>query len=263
MKIKRLLENSLFAKSLRLAKSNPSKTGLMILFDILFLVSAFALFKLSAFFAQELYLPESGKALIVYILFSLIYYLALLLAYSFFKYCTLDFIKSLFGKTSFSFNRLGQFYALNIIIAGIFLAVTIVLNFVLAGMRQTYAPYVFIALAVPYLIFTYSITNMSHSFFCAGMSIKHSVIKGLKAAFAEIRIYRETILAMASLALALGLLFLAGGYLLNSLALTNYSLYTAIYPHFRQASVAAFDLVFYFSILINRISFYHLAKEMK
>ena len=256
------IKETLFLKSINLAKSNQSKTGLMILFDILFLASFFGLQTLSQYFAKSVVLPTAlSSAAFLLVSFSLVYYLLILLAYSFFKYFVLDFTKSLFGKSEFSFSRLGQFYSLNIIIAGIFFAVMFLFNIILASIKSNYAPFVFIVMATPYLLFLYVITNTAHSLFYQGASMKNTLKESFIMAFTKMKVYRETILIMILFALVLWLVFLGGGYLLRLLASKNYSLYLNAYAYFRQASVIVFDAVFYFTILINRISFYSIINE--
>ena len=271
MKIKSIkkavaVKESLFAKSFKLAKSNPNKTGLMILFDAMFLVSIFALNRLAQYFTPALIgaiIAPTLASAAIFIIFSLIYYLIALFAYSFFKYSVLDFIKSLFEKTEFSFRHLGQFYSLNIIIAGIFFTVMLAANFLLASIKQTYAPFVFIFLAIPYLLFLYVIINISHSLFYEGASIKESIKKSFRITFTKMKIYRETILVMIVFGLFLWLLFYGSGYLVRILTSKNYSLYLSSYAYFKQASIIAFDVVIYLIILINRISFYALIRENK
>lgn len=261
-----IISESLFIKSFRLAKSNPSKTGLMILFDALFIISVFALNKLTQYLTESFIgtiISPTLSSAAVFIIFSLIYYLTALFAYSFFKYSILDFIKSLFEKAEFSFRRLGQFYSLNIIIAGIFLAVMLLANFLLASIKQNYAPFAFIFLAVPYLLFFYAAVNTSHSLFYQGASVKESIKKGFKITFTKIKIYRETILVMVILAILLWLLFFGSGYLISLLASKNYSMYLATYSYFKQASIIILDAALYLAILINRISFYAITKEDK
>ena len=264
MKIKDIQKRELlFIKSFNLAKSNPNKTGLMILFDILFLVSFLGLQTLSQYFAQSIAIPTTVSSVLVFLIFSLIYYLMVLFAYSFFKYSILDFIKSLFQSTEFSFKRLGQFYSLNIIIAGVFFAIMILANFLLASIKAQYRPFVFIFLAVPYLLFLYVMVNTSHSLFYQGFSIKDAIRKGFKITFREIRIYRETILIMILFALLLWLLFFGSGYSIRFVASKNYNLYLNMYAYLKHASIIIFDVVFYLAILINRISFYAIAREIK
>lgn len=252
-----------FKKSFRLLKSNPDKTSLMVLFDALFLAAIFSLYRLANYFAQSLVIPKTALSAFVFIAFSLAYYLMILLAYSFFKYGILDFIKSLFEKTKFSFKRLGQFYSLNIMIAGIFFAIILFFNFVLSSIKQSYAPFVFIIIAIPYLLLLYVVVNTSHPLFYEGSSIKESIKKSLKITFTKIKAYRESILAMILLALLLWLLFLGSGYLVRLLASKNYPLYLSLYAYFKQASIIIFDLAFYLVILINRVSFYAIVRENK
>ncbi len=258
---------SLFVKSFRLLKSNPNKAGLMILFDALFLVSAFGLQILFRYIAQSLNIsiamPKTTATAFAYITFSLLYYLIVLFVYSFFKYCVLDFIKSLYEKAEFSFKRLGQFYSLNLIIAGIFFAAMIALNFLLASIKPNYQPFVFIFLAVPYALFLYIIINISHSLFYGGALIKDSIKNSFKITFTKIKIYRETILIMILSALVLWLLFFGSGYVIRLIASRNYNLYLNAYAYFKQASIIVFDIAFYLVILINRVSFYAAIREIK
>ena len=262
-KIKIEKKESLFIKSFKLAKSNPNKTGLMILFDALFLVSIFALNALATYFAQSLAAPTILSSALVFISFSLIYYLIALFAYSFFKYSVLDCINSLFEKTEFSFKRLAQFYSLNIIIAGIFFAIMLLGNYLLVSIKVQYRPFVFIFLAIPYLLFLYVIANISHSLFYQGSSIKDSIKKSFRITFTKMKVYRETILIMILLALVLWLLFFGSGYLIRLIGAKNYSLYLNAYAYFKQASIIVLDIVFYLAILVNRISFYSITKEIK
>ncbi|MBI2659968.1 hypothetical protein HYX07_02305 [Candidatus Woesearchaeota archaeon] len=253
----------LFFNSFKLVKSNLGKAGYIILFDLLFLASIYILQVLSQYAAQGIFLSQNLSSVYIFIAISLIYYLIVIFSYSFFKYIVLDYINSLFEKAGFSFRRLGQFYSLNIVIAGIFFAIMILANFLLASIKLQYRPFVFIALAAPYLLFLYMITNVSHSVFYQGTSIKESLKKGFAALFTKIRVYRETILIMILFALLLWLLFYGSGYLIRLLASKNYGLYLTYYAYFKQASVILFDIVFYLIILVNRISFYSLAREVK
>lgn len=252
---------ALFIKSFKLAKSNPNKAGLMILFDLMFLASTFALLRLNNFFAQSIIMPKTVTVTFVLLItFSLIYYLLVLFVYSFFKYSILDFIKSLFDETEFSFKRLGQFYSLNIITAGIFFAVMLLFSFLLMGVKELYRPFVFVVLATPYLLFLYVIINISHSLFYQGNSVKETIKKSFNIAFTKIRIYRETILAMILFALLLWILFSGSKYLLQNYA---YQFSLANSRYINQIYIIIFDLAFYFVVLINRISFYAIIRENK
>ena len=257
-------KQSLFIKSLRLAKSNPGKAGLMILFDFLFAVSAFfAMPNLSSYLAKIIVDSQITLTPLIFIMFSSVYYLTVLLIYSFFKYSVLDLLKSLFEKTGFSYNRLWQFYALNIVIAGIFLAIVLVLNFILANMKQDFAPFAFIFFAIPFVLSLYAVINISHTLFYQGLSFLDSIKKGFEIAFTKIKFYREIVLFTILTALLLFAIFTGIGYLLNFIASKNYAMYLNLYGYFSRASVVVSDLALYFVVFINRISFYDVIRENK
>ena len=257
-----VIKEPLFIKSLKLAKSNSNKTGLMILFDLMFMASLFGLQTLFNYAAQNISLPQTSSIFFVFIAFSLIYYLVVLFVYSFFKYSVLDFISSLYDISQFSYKRLGQFYSLNIILAGLFFSMMIFANFILLTVKPDYRPWVFIAMAVPAGLFFYVFINAAHFIFCQYNSVKKSIVSGLNVTFTKIRAYRETIMLMIVFALILYMLFYGAGYLLRVLTSKNNVLYLNSYAYFKQAAILTFDIVFYFVILINRISFYKIVREL-
>ena len=257
MKIKNLIKNSLFAKSFNLAKSNPGKIGLMVLFDVSFLASfRYILPFLYGYSASYILWPQSGAFIYVYLLYDFIYKLLQIFVYSFFKYSILDFIKSLFQKTEFSFRRLGHFYLLNIILM---LPLFMAFSFMLDSVKEPYRHYFFIITGIPISLFLYVILNLSHSFFNDGDSLNNSLVKSFSVAFEKIRSYRETILAVILALLALGTLFLIAGYLIRLFTSGDYLLYLKAYNYFQKATIIIVDLVLYFAVLINRISFYSVA----
>ena len=262
MKFGNNLKNSLFLKSLVLEKSNSSKIGLIVLFDAMFLISLFILQRLADYFAASLSFQPSAS-IYVYMVFSLIYYLMVFSLYVIFKYIILNFIKSLFGRTQILFGKLGQFYLLNLIIAGVFLAIMLLLNFILYSLKQAYAPYVFIVMAIPYLLFLYIVINLAHSVFYEGASIKNTLKCSFKAPFAKIKSYRENVLIMIFFGFLLWILLLGSGYLLRLATSGNQILYLDVYPYFKQTSIIIMDIIIYFAILTNRISFYISAKEIR
>ena len=257
MNIKNKIRNSLSIRSVKRAKSNPDKIGIMILFDALFVVSFFVLKSFFEYFAGQFPLPTTASAFYIFIIFTLAYYLIVVLAYSFFKYSLLHFVKSLFAKSYFSAGRLWDFYLLNVIIAGIFFGIMLVFNLLLASIKQTYAPYAFILLAIPYALFLYVILNISHSAFYNGASIKDTIKRAFKVAFARMRDYRETVLLMILAAFIVWLIFLGSGYIIRTITSGNYASYLAAYSYFRQISIIAIDVMIYLLVLVNRISFYN------
>ncbi|MBI2655344.1 hypothetical protein HYX06_02875 [Candidatus Woesearchaeota archaeon] len=261
MKIRNLIKDSLFAKSFNLAKSNPGKVGLMVLFDISFLASFYYILPLLlSYTAGAVLWPQSGAFIYAYLLFDFIYRLLQIFVYSFFKYSVLDFIKSLFQKTEFSFRRLGQFYLLNIILI---FPLFITFNFVLGGIKEAYRPYFFIITGIPIFLFLYAILSLAHSFFNEGNSLKNSLRKSFSLTFGNMKSYRETIGAIILAFLVLGLLFLIAGYLIRVSTSGNYLLYLKAYAYFKTSAIIIVNAVIYFIILINRILFYSAAREAK
>lgn len=261
MRIKNITKNSLFAKSFRLAKSSPAKIGLMVLFDIAFLACFYYILPLIfAYLAENILWLQAEAFVYAYFVLIAIYRMLQLFVYSFFKYSIMDFIRSLFQKTEFSFKRLGQFYLLNIILI---LPLFIIFSFVLEGIKEAYRPYFFIVTGIPIFLFLYVILNLAHSFFYEGNSLKNSLSRSFSAAFEKMKSYRETILAIILAFFGLGILFLIVGYLVRISTSGNYLLYLQAYEYFKKTTIIAADLLIYFIILINRISFYSVAREAK
>jgi len=263
MNLKKIKKEWIFFKSLKLVKFNANTIGKIILFDLMFFVSFFVLRRLFDYFSKNLFFPNQLSSAMVLIVMSLVYYLVILLLYSFFKYNVLAFIRSLFEKTQISFNRFGQFYILNLVIAVIFFAIMYFLGFILSSVKQNYAPFVFVLLAIPYSLFLYVVINLSHSLFYQDNSLKESLRRGFSWSFSKIKAYRETILVMIIAALVLFLLFFVAGYLIRLLTAKNYSLYLTAYSYFKQISIIVLDIFIYLLILINRISFYYITKDTK
>ena len=259
MKLKNIFHKSLFLGSFKLAKSNPGKFGMMVLFDALFLISVFMcknFFKYSATYMSIQQTPNNIYSLITIIILSLIYYLSMLFVYSFFKYCLLDFIKSLFGPSKFSFEKLGHFYLLNIIIAGIFFAAAIIAGAVFFNIKESLQPYIFIVIASLYSLIFYIVVNISHSLFYENASMWHALKNGFSITFTRIRIYRKTVSVVIFAAVIFGVLFFGINYLIRFLASKNFYLYLSVNAYFQKFSIIFFDFAFYIMLLINRISFY-------
>ena len=261
MKSKSFVKDSLFLQSFRIVKSNLSISGMIFLFDIMFLVSFLTMQKLSSYSAPAIVPYVNVNPLLLLFLLSLIYYLIVLFVYSIFKFSVLGFIKSLFAKSRSSFSEFWKFYALNLAIALIFLAVMLVLDYILANLKPDFAPYVFLVMAVPYALILYAAVNISQSLFCHGSSLAASLKKGFAITFTEMKRFRETVLVMIISAVALWIIFFGIGYLIQAFTSANYMLYLKTYSVFGEASKWAISVVFYFLIFINRISFYKITQD--
>lgn len=233
----------------------------MILFDASFLASFYYILPmLLGYSAAAILWPQSGAFIYVYLLTDIVYRLLQVFVYSFFKYSIMDFIKSLFQKTEFSFKRLGQFYLLNTMaILPFFFA----FNFILGGIKEAYRPYFFLLAGTPVFLFLYIILNLAHSFFYEGNSLKNSFGKSFSAALDRVKSYRETILAFIAALLLLSALFFAAGYFVRFFTSGNNLLYLETYDYFKKATIILSSLAIYFVVAINRISFYNIAREAK
>jgi|SRR3989344_4423252 len=251
----------LSAESIKRVKSNPGKFWLIVLFDVMFLATVYVLQNMGKYLAYTMTIPFITSFIVLAFIFFIAHYLLLLFAYSFFKYCILDSIRSLFAKSAFSFKRLGEFYALNISITAIFLIFIFVIGLALGSIKYEYAPYLFIVFAIAFFLILYTTLSLSHSFFYNGSSVIGSMKKGFATTFIKFRHYKEIILVMVIAALALWILFAGSGYIVRLVGSKNYMLYLNLYSYLTNATLVVLDILFYFVILINSISFYAVAKE--
>ena len=261
MKSKSFVRDSVFLQSFRIVKSNLGISGMIILFDLMFLVSFLTMQKLSSYSAQAIVPYANLNPLLLLFALSLIYYLIVLFVYSIFKFSVLGFINSLFAKSRTSFREFWKFYVLNLAIALVFLAVMLALDYILANLKPNFAPYVFLVMAVPYALILYAVVNLSQSLFCHGNSLAASLKRGFVITFTGMKRYRETMLVMIISAAALWLIFLGIGYIIQDSTSANYALYLKVYSVFGEALKWAISIVFYFLIFINRISFYKITQD--
>lgn len=138
---------------------------LIVLFDALFFLSLFSAAKLFdvIFISNEQALVGSWMG---YVLFFL-YFAVVVLVYSFFKYCVVDFLDQWSGtQKKFDFSRLLPFIQYNMIVFFIFLAVSLTLTFffliALTPLLKQPALFVFSALI---LCFWYLFVQASHAIF--------------------------------------------------------------------------------------------------
>lgn len=138
----------------------------MLFFDFLFFISLYsAATVFDTFFAlYENALVGSWKG---YVLF-LVYFLALVFAYSFFKYCVLHFVETFWtgAKVSFTFSRLKDFFVYNLItffvLFSIFLTLVLFFSAALVDVLKQPAVPLFSAI---FFMSAYVFLQMSHILF--------------------------------------------------------------------------------------------------
>lgn len=266
MQFKKIIKDSSFINAVKLSFSEPKKLGLMVLYDCLFIASFYALYQLLYFFGASLVVKPVSYLLFIamlaiFVVLCIIYYLVIILVYSFFKFSILDIISSLFDKKESQNGSFGRFYLLNIIITGIFLAFFILLFFIKSTLKDSYQPFFLIIAYVPYGLYLYAVINTSHSLFFEGVPIKNTLNKSFGIIFTKIWVYFEILAAMALFAVIIMALSFGGGYLIRLASSHDNILYIRLFGYFTEISLVVFDALLYFMIVINRISFYEIMKN--
>ena len=257
--LKNILTESMFFRSFRLAKSSMAKTSLMVLFDVSFFLSFYYVLPLIASYSvQGIAVLQGSSFLAAYLVFSIVYTMLVIFAYSFFKYCVLDFVSSMLEKRLFSFRRLFAFFLLNIVL---YLPVFLAFSFILDSIREAYRPYFFFAVGVPFGILLYLIVNISNSIFYHGASIRRSLKGSFRIIFSGFKSCSGTILPIIIAAVILALFLWVAGSAVSLLFAGNYFLYLRAYSYFTSAGIVLTSAVFYLVLLVNRISFYSIAMD--
>lgn len=256
-------KESYFVKNLKLIKKSPKNIFHIILFDILFIAVLGIFTRLVEFFFLESPLETSAVTITIYLILTLLYYLALVFVCSFFKYLILNSIKSLFKKTELSFVNLKKFYLLNLLIFIVFFMAFLILNSVfLLGAKQEYAPYIFLIVNLPLILITYIFMNISHTLFSESEKpIIKEITKKTFDAITKIKSYIGIFLTnIIAIIIYFTLFYFIGLILKNTLfkgylaSVKYYNIYTIIFSVITTA-------FFYFIIFFNRIYFYNIIKN--
>ena len=255
----KFLQNLYLLKSLKLVKEKPKLFGLMILFDILFVVGGILFRKLTELFARSLVIPQNVTGLLTVTLLSIMYYLAMLFVYTFIKYHILHYVEAYFQKMRFTYDRLGKFFILNLILGGIFFMEMIVLFFFLQSTKAEFRPFLLIIFMVPLIIFSYLLLEISHSLFI--LENRRPISTAIKTVFTRIKIYKETFLSILIPGIILTILFVITGFFIRLNAPKDYFAYYAAYTKFQQVIGIIILIVLYFIIVLNQIIFYMYSKE--
>lgn len=223
----------------------------MLLFDFLFLLFIGLIMVLT----KNMFTITQPFAL--YML--LAYYLLIIIAYSFFKFIILRLIRKMVNKDRFSFRGLVGFFSLNFIVLNallvIFLAFSAAAYSVVA---EEYQAYIVRAIFLAVVVMAYPLVNLAHSFFMQHLSVKESIIKGLRMfrkASMHMHIYAFSILAAA----AYLLVYASIAWVLKSLFFGDAVL------EYNNTYITIFFVIsllaFYVILAFNRIYFYLAAEE--
>ena len=236
-------------------RKNKRLFSLMLFFDVLLMLSVVLLNIIITFFMPNSYekiagIFENPLSLIFFTLaYAFIYFAIVLLIYSFFKYCILDFINSVFNKKKFTIKRLFSFYLLNIraVVVPIILSFIILMLISLVFQRR-YASDIFILIVIPIIFFYYPFVNLCHSMFY--YNEKNPIRKSLRVAFRPgkwYRIYLSSILIIIV-------------YIIITLAVTAFAKYTffsseEFFHNYYDLYQNTYNIItFAFVILLNAVN---------
>ena len=275
MKLKKRIQSSQFFETLKIIKKQPKLFFQAVLFDVLFLASLYGISKLVSFSIPAdtssitAILQSPWLMLSFALISSALYYLFILFIYSFFKYNILDIIKSMFGKTKFSFRRLGSFFLLNILIAALLFAVFISINLIVSPfivspfiVIKILAAILFFVMIVPFIFFSYPLINITHSLFEEGSNIKDSLKKGFKITFGKIKSYAAVYLHSIIVFVIYIVLFYIFGLILKYTLFRDLQAYAGYYPIYVGFFNITATILLFLIIAFNRIYFYNAVRKV-
>jgi len=257
------IRDSYFAKTFGLMKDDPKNMFHIILFDFLFLAAIGAFYKLTEFFFLKTPPEISVTTAIIYLILTLMYYLTLILIYSFFKYSILNSMRSLFKKTKHDWSNLKKFYLLNLLVfVALFMAFLVLNGVFLIGVKEEYAAYVFLIISVPLFLIAYIFMNISHTMFSEAEKprIKEIVRKAINLVF-EVKRYLSIFLADVVLIIAYFTVFYLIGLALKATVFKSYLAPAKYYNIYTMGFGIITTLFFYFIFFFNRVGFYNIIKN--
>ena len=239
-----------FAKTFNLLKKNLDNAFLIFIIDVWFVVAILLYISLVKYISVALqYYPTA-----ILIMFTAVYYIFMLLIYSFFKYCVLHYLKSMFEKTKFSFNRLLGFFLLNAIMVVCLLAVFIGLNAFLLNIKAQYRTVAVILVMALFGLFSYAIVNTAHTLFSNISGIGKVLAKSLKITFLGIKAYLGIYLSSAIILAAYFLLYYAFEASVRKTGIAYSSAYLNVF-------IAVTSIILYAVVFFNRVYFYLIIKR--
>ncbi len=251
------IKKGMFFNTLNLIQKNKNSLLYVVLLDIIFVIALLMLVKIFAKISNSAIASQQSFQLLA---LAIIYYLAILFVYSFFKYVVLHLIKSGFSKSKLEFKNLGNFFLLNITLFIILLLVFFALSLIASGIKEGISPFVSLIILLLYFIFAYAFVNLNHVLFSEGKSLTKSLQIALKN-FGKLKIYYGVYaVILAAIAIIILVFSIFGNFLKYTFfqdynALIQYGdAYTIIFVH-------SLGIIFYLAILFNRFYFYNIVKE--
>ena len=250
------IKGTYFAKTYNLYLKNIKDLLIVFIFDVLFLLALSLFTKLTEDFAlsmqYSLQISPTKAALFLFL-----YVLIIIFLYSFFKYIVLHRIKGIFKKEKFGFERLRQFFILNLIIIFSLVIIYFLLNWIfLVNAKPQSRSFVFIAIHLPYIFFSYAFLNIAHYMFLDTKSIKAILRKSFQITFTKIKSYTGIYLSdIVIFTIYIVLFYIVGSIVKKSPSNLLY------FPLYQKIFIILTGLVLYKIIFFNRLYFYLIIRE--
>jgi len=257
--LKKSYHSSLFRKSITAVRKKP----LLLLYVVLLDIGFFTVFYLLNILLNK-FLPENPEIAtavnsqtvfsIIILLISILYFVIIILVYSFFNLIILGNIRKMSNKYSHNLSMFKNMFFLNLllfIILFIFLSLFNYLTILILNKPLWLATILFVILFAV-LIFFYAFHNFSHSALILGHRLKNVIKNALKNTFS--RSYVGVILfSFIFMAVYFGLYILLG-LLVDNFIIKNYDL-------FINTSSIITIIIAYVLFTFNRIYFFFIAEK--
>ena len=246
----------ILARTFRLVRAQPAKFLKIVFFDILLIAFLVILRTTSELYSSRLAEPTTKALAFTYLFFYFLYYIAVLFVISFFVYTIMHYIINFFERKTISYSRFGEFFSLNITLAGIFVSLLLLFIYIIDGVKQQYQIPAFFAMAFVFIATLYSTISISHSCFFAGDGWKASVKKGIVLSFTGIRKNWDMVLTPFAAAAAMWAVYFAVAKLIELLSSINFTFFIKVYYYFSLTAPYALFFLMLMLLNVNRISFY-------
>ena len=206
---------------------------------------------------------NSSATLVFGLVLFTLYYLLILMLYSFIKFFVLHLIQNTIAPRELRMERFFSFYGLNISLVGIFVAVAGVLLYAFNAAKQPYQMMVFLFMAIPYLLLLFVMLNTAHSIFYAKeCSVWRTIKQTFSFTFTRAHKYGPIVGWCALLILLFIIVLFIPGMLIRSIAQSNPALYVSLYGQFSIVVGIVGWVALYIVTAVSRLAFYIVVGEL-
>ncbi len=237
----------------------PKQSLLLVLFDVLFIVSLFAVSSLT-----NLLLPEAASfhaffgsypvSLAVAFLIMILYALVLFLVYSGFKFLVLSVMREMDHSASMIKHGFWKFFVINLIIGLIFGVISVIIGMISALLNPAVLNSFNFVVGLIILLALYCCVMITHAVFSSKAGIFKTIIKSTRIMFVRIHYIRVFLLPLLMLIVFYVLYYLFGTLIIR----LNPSAVNSI---FIPIATLFFVLLIYSSHYFMRLAFFNLLRK--